>query len=141
LATQALKQAGVKVDDYPADYARAALATCKEKIKLFSEAKTFADFYFTETVEYEAGSGEFTVENKTHLRSLREGYAAMPAFDAALAEAALKRVASELKIKPGLLVHPLRIACTGRAVGPSLYHLLEVLGRERVLARIDRAIQ
>jgi glutamyl-tRNA synthetase len=37
-------------------------------------------------------------------------------------------------------VHPLRLACTGRTVGPSLYHLMEVLGSERVLQRIDRFI-
>jgi len=37
-------------------------------------------------------------------------------------------------------VHPLRVACTGRAIGPSLYHLMEVLGQERVLARLDRAL-
>jgi glutamyl-tRNA synthetase len=40
----------------------------------------------------------------------------------------------------GALVHPVRLACTGRSVGPSLYHLMEVLGRERVLARLDRAL-
>jgi len=30
---------------------------------------------------------------------------------------------------------------SGRSVGPSLYHMLEVMGKERVLARFDRAIQ
>jgi glutamyl/glutaminyl-tRNA synthetase len=49
-------------------------------------------------------------------------------------------VAGELGVKVGVLVHPARLACTGRAVGPSLYHLIEVLGRERVLARLDRAL-
>jgi glutamyl-tRNA synthetase len=33
-------------------------------------------------------------------------------------------------------VHPTRLACTGAAAGPSLYHLIEVLGRERVLKRL-----
>jgi glutamyl-tRNA synthetase len=33
------------------------------------------------------------------------------------------------------------MATTGRAVGPSLYHLLEVLGRDRVLARLDRVLK
>ena len=36
------------------------------------------------------------------------------------------------------LVHPARVAATGRSVGPSLYHLLELLGRDRVLARFAR---
>jgi glutamyl/glutaminyl-tRNA synthetase len=37
-------------------------------------------------------------------------------------------------------VHPTRLAVTGSNAGPSLYHLLEVLGKEKVLARIDRAL-
>jgi glutamyl-tRNA synthetase len=43
-------------------------------------------------------------------------------------------------VKVGLLVHPTRLATTGTTSGPSLYHLLEVLGKEKVLARIDRAL-
>jgi glutamyl-tRNA synthetase len=39
-----------------------------------------------------------------------------------------------------VLVHPVRLACTGNPSGPSLYHLLEVLGREKVLARIEEAL-
>jgi len=34
-----------------------------------------------------------------------------------------------------------RLAVTGSTAGPSLYHLLEVLGRDKVLSRIDRALQ
>jgi glutamyl-tRNA synthetase len=37
-------------------------------------------------------------------------------------------------------VHPARLAATGRSVGASLYHTLEVLGRDRVLARFERAL-
>jgi glutamyl/glutaminyl-tRNA synthetase len=52
----------------------------------------------------------------------------------------LKATAQELGIKPGVLVHPTRLACCGNPAGPSLYHLIAILGKERVLARLDRAI-
>jgi len=55
-------------------------------------------------------------------------------------EISLKETAKQLGVKAGALVHPARLACTGKTAGPSLYHLLEVLGRERVLQRLDRAI-
>jgi glutamyl/glutaminyl-tRNA synthetase len=55
-------------------------------------------------------------------------------------EAALKSVAAELGVKAGVLVHPARLATTGNTAGPSLYHLLAILGRERVLQRLDRAL-
>jgi len=67
-------------------------------------------------------------------------FAGLTAFDAATLENSLKETAKEFGVKAGVLVHPTRLACTGKAAGPSLYHLLEVLGRERVLRRLDRAI-
>jgi glutamyl/glutaminyl-tRNA synthetase len=51
----------------------------------------------------------------------------------------LKNTAANLGVKVGAIVHPTRLAVTGSNVGPSLYHLLEVLGKEKVIARIDRA--
>lgn len=140
LATEALGRMGIQTRDYPAEYVRAALATCKEKVKLFTEVKIFADFYFKDEVEYDPEAGGFAPENKPRMQKLREAYAGLSGFDAAGLEKSLKQVAGELGVKPGALVHPVRVAATGRTVGPSLYHLLEVLGRDRVLQRLDRAI-
>src|SRR5204863_359888 len=61
-------------------------------------------------------------------------------FDADEIEATLKSTATELALKVGAIVHPTRLALTGSNVGPSLYHLMEVLGKEKVVARIDRAL-
>jgi glutamyl-tRNA synthetase len=44
-------------------------------------------------------------------------------------------------VKAGVLIHPTRLAVTGNPNGPSLYHLLEVLGKEKSLARIERALE
>ena len=43
-------------------------------------------------------------------------------------------------MKTNELSHPVRLACTGNPSGPSLYHLLEVLGKEMTMARIERAV-
>jgi len=55
-------------------------------------------------------------------------------------EATLKATAKELGVKAGVLVHPTRMACTGKPIGPSLYHLMQVLGKDRTLARIGHAL-
>jgi glutamyl/glutaminyl-tRNA synthetase len=64
----------------------------------------------------------------------------IPEFDALTLETALKETAKQLGVKAGVLIHPTRLAATGNPHGPSLYHLLEVLGKEKVLARIGRAL-
>ena len=56
-------------------------------------------------------------------------------------EARFKTIAASMQIKVGALVHPTRLAMTGTTAGPSLYHLLEILGKEKVLERMDRALQ
>ena len=50
-------------------------------------------------------------------------------------------VASELAIGAGKLIHPLRVAVTGRMHSPGIFEVLVLLGKERSLARIEGAIQ
>ena len=142
LAREALSRAGIRLEGFSADYVRAGLATCKEKIKLFSELPAFGGFYFTPEVpmDGEAAEKELTPENKERLKRIKEAFCQAEPFNADQLQSALKSVAAELKIKPGVLVHPTRVACTGSTIGPSLYHLLEVLGKERVAERIEKAV-
>jgi glutamyl-tRNA synthetase len=143
LAVAKLKSSGVKPENFPEKYVRAALETCKGKINTFDELPTYCGFYFTNDFNYnpESVAKHFTAENKPKLEAVREELSALEKFDAATIEATLKSTAGKLGIKLGGIVHPTRLAVTGSNVGPSLYHLLEVLGKEKVLARIDRALE
>src|SRR3954451_14018758 len=53
LAVHALARVGIDTNRFDLQYVKAALDTCKQKVKLFSEVPTFADFYFKDTIEYE----------------------------------------------------------------------------------------
>jgi nondiscriminating glutamyl-tRNA synthetase len=142
LSIHALKRAGLDTNKYPVEYVKAALDTCKGKIKVFSELPTYAGFYFKDDIEYnaEAAAKDFVPENKPRLEKLRDALAKLPTFDAASVESTLKGVAAELAVKVGVLVHPTRLACTGTPSGPSLYHLMEIIGKERTLERLNRAL-
>jgi glutamyl-tRNA synthetase len=142
LSAQALARVGIPTSQFDPAYVRAALDTARQKVKLFSEIPAFTDFYFKADFEYEPEPARiaFVPENRTALRRLRDSYAELSKFDANTLNDTLKAVAAALGITVGVLVHPTRIAATGRTVGPSLYHLLEVLGKERVLQRLDRAL-
>jgi glutamyl-tRNA synthetase len=146
LAVRAFAKAGVNTNAFPLPYVKAALDTCKGKFKLFNELPGYAGFYFTDIIFSDDEASEeiykktFTPENKPRLEKLRDAFAAAPAFDAGTLEAALKETAKALGVKAGVLVHPCRLAVTGKPSGPSLYHLLEVLGKDKVMARIEKAI-
>ena len=136
------RRAGVSLDQFPEEYVRAALRTCETKINTFDELPSYAGFYFADEISYppDATAKQFTPENKPRLAAVRDAFAQLALFDTANIEAALRKTASDLSVKLGALVHPTRLAVTGSTAGPSLYHLLEVLGKEKVLARIDRAL-
>jgi glutamyl-tRNA synthetase len=140
-ALTTLQSAGVKVDNFAEEYVRAALQTCKGKINTFDELPAYCGFYFTDEIVYnpEGVAKHFTAENLSRLKNVRDAFAALQNFNATEVEAVLKALAGKLGVKVGALVHPTRLAVTGSNVGPSLYHLLEILGKEKVLARIDRA--
>jgi glutamyl/glutaminyl-tRNA synthetase len=138
LGVQALRRAGYNMDSYPSTYIQAALQTCKGKIKRFGELAAYAGFYFTEQLP--SSWQPPASEDSARLRKLRDAFASLASFDAATLENALKSTAAPLGVKAGALVHPTRMACTGGTAGPSLYHLLEVLGRDRVLKRLDAAL-
>ena len=142
LAVARLKSSGVKLDKFPEKYVCAALQTCKGKINTFDELPAYCGFYFTDEFDYDPNgiAKHFTPENKPRLEAVRDALSPLKKFDAAEIEATVKSAAANLGVKVGAIVHPTRLAVTGSNVGPSLYHLLEVLGKDKVLARIDRAL-
>jgi len=137
-----LAKAGLDTAKFPVDYVKAALDTCKGKFKLFSELPAYAGFYFKDAVDYdpEAIKRDFTAENKPRVARLRAALAALDPFDHEPVGATLASVAKEFGVKTGVLVHPTRLACCGNTAGPSLYHLIAILGKDQTLARIDRAL-
>jgi glutamyl-tRNA synthetase len=142
LAVARLKSSGVMLDSFPEKYVRAALQTCKGKINTFDELPAYCGFYFTDDFDYDPQgvAKDFTPDSKPRLKGVRDALNALEKFDADNIETTLKSTSSKLGVKVGAIVHATRLAVTGSNVGPSLYHLVEVLGKEKVLARIDRAL-
>src|SRR6185436_16391862 len=97
---------------------------------------------FKDELQYdpEAAKRDFIPENKPRISKLREELAKLQPFEHEAIGATLGSVAKELGVKTGVLVHPTRLACCGNTAGPSLYHLLAILGKEKSLARLDRAL-
>jgi glutamyl-tRNA synthetase len=139
LARPFLAKANVTVSDEM--YLKRVLMIVKEKIKLFRDVPEWTSYFFTEEYPMEAAAFEKVFakpEAGNRLTALRDEYAQLSTWDAASLESALKGLTEKLGCKTGDLVHPARVAVSGRSVGPSLYHMLEVMGKERVLRRFDR---
>ena len=137
-----LKSANIDTSSQEESYIEAAVATCADKIKNLNDFSAYIGFYFQQEVAFDQEAAEKALipENKPYLTALREAYAALAQFDADSLQDALKATAVSCEVKNKILVMPARVACTGSKVGPSLYHLFEVLGQAEVLKRFDAAL-
>lgn len=114
----------------------------RPRVKNWKEVPS-AIYFFTEEFPFDADAVTKRLKAPGALdllKAVRDAYAASGAFDAVTLEAELRKLADAHGLKPADLIHPVRVAVSGVAGGPSLFHMLEVLGRERVLARIDRVL-
>ena len=96
--------------------------------------------YFTNAVAYDAEAcAKFLAEPElpARLERLRQRFASLDRFDAESLEAALRALADELGVKAAALIHPTRMALTAATGGPSLFHLVEVLGRDATAVRLE----
>lgn len=78
-----------------------------------------------------------SAQAREHLAALRERFAAVDSWSAASLEEVVRAYAGETGIKLGQIAQPVRAALTGRTVSPGLFDVLEVLGRDESLARLD----
>jgi glutamyl-tRNA synthetase len=120
----------------------AVLAIVKEKIKLCGDVPEWISYFFTDEVIMDEAAVEKVLRKAgaaERLQALCTAFAALPEWTCQSLEERLKELAAELQVKTGELIHPARVAASGRTVGPSLYHMLELLGRDRVVQRIQRA--
>ena len=118
-----------------------ALALVKEKVKHLTDVPSWIEFFFNDDYTYDEASADKALKADgalERLHVLADRLARVEPWSADNIESAFKDLAATLGVKNAALVHPARVAATGRSVGPSLYHLLELLGRDRVLQRFAR---
>ncbi|MEM1060181.1 MAG: glutamate--tRNA ligase [Verrucomicrobiota bacterium] len=145
MAADILTRAGVLPADGKYDhlYFRAALEIVLPKLKLAGELPEWMDFFFADEFGYDekAARKHFTAQGFENLRAVKAELAGLADFSPEAIEAVFKALAVSTEQKIAAFVHPVRLALSGKPVGPSLYHLIEVLGRERCLARLERALE
>ena len=116
----------------------------KERCKTLKEFAEKGKYFFEFDYQYEQKTAKkhFSLpETEDRLRAYVDRLSGLDTFEKAQIEQALRGLADELGIKPAVLIHPVRLATTGISTGPPLFDLLELLGKEEVTKRIQKAIE
>jgi len=113
-------------------------------MKKLSDFIPLADFFFAEKIKYTAEAKEFLREKEKTKEILGKLVAALEeldAFDLPSVEGAARRLIAQEGIRGGDLIHPVRVALTGKRVGPGLFETMVVLGKEKVMHRLKQAVK
>jgi glutamyl-tRNA synthetase len=119
--------------DWDSELVRRAAPLVQEKIQRLGEFPAFAGFFFHDVEPDPAeldGGGPM-------LAAARQALAELEPFTATAIETALRAVAEGLGLKPRQAFQPLRVAVTGSRISPGLFESMELLGREKTLARLS----
>jgi glutamyl-tRNA synthetase len=122
---------------------RRVIEASGDRLKVAGDILAYADFFLVDEPEMDpeaVAKRLSTPAAKAHLEAFAARLATVEPFEPGPIEEALKATAEAAGAKVGDLVHPVRVAVTGRSVGPGLYDCLAILGREQSLARINRAL-
>jgi len=125
------------------EYLMDIIGMLKDRCKRMTDFVDMSEYFFHNEYEYEekAVRKRFNPEAAERMKRLCDRFESISSFSAENIEVVLGNLAEELQIKKGELIHPVRLAVSGISFGPSLYHMLEALGKQEVLVRIRKAIE
>jgi glutamyl-tRNA synthetase len=124
-------------------YLRSVIGLMKERITLPADYLSFGLYFFRDPATYDEQSRvkNWRPESAGHVSALVTALAALPAFTEGPIEEAVRAAAATLGVGAGKLIHPLRLALTGLPIGPGLFELMALLGKETCLRRLRRAME
>jgi glutamyl-tRNA synthetase len=120
------------------------VATLHERAKTLVELADFARFYLSDdiTPDPKAATKFLKPDIAEPLKQLSQELRALGGdFSEAAIQAAFERTLANFNMKLGQLAQPVRVALTGGTVSPGIYEVIAVLGRERTVSRLERAIE
>lgn len=135
-----LKNAGYAPESFDRQWLENVVHLFKPRMSTLIDFLDWAAFALKDdfAVDGEAKAQHLSQDKSKEFKLLAERLAAVNDFNIKTAEEAFRILVSELGIKAGDLVHPVRVALTGKAVGPGLFDTMVVLGKEKTVNRLSR---
>jgi glutamyl-tRNA synthetase len=131
-----------KSEDYSDEYLLKLISSMKERVSFVNEYLTKGFYFFEAPNEYEEKNlkKRWKEDSHTLLKKLRDQFDELNNPTTQDFESSLAQTAEELNISKGKLIHPLRIAVSGVGEGPGVFDILNILGKEEVINRINTAL-
>ncbi len=116
-----------------------------ERLKTLGEAAQVVSFFYEQEISYDTAmliqKGMDAAKTRHALEKARDLLASLPTWEHTVMETPMRELAKELELKVGQLFGAVRTAVSGRVATPPLFEMMEVLGREVSMRRIEQAIE
>lgn len=143
LFTDVLKKHGVNTGSFSRDYIGRAAAMVKDRVSFIEELWANARFFFEAPTEYEAKSVKkrWTPDMPRHMKDLIGQLRALPTLESKKAEEIILGWIKENGLHMGNVMNAWRLAVVGECKGPHMFDILELMGTDENVARIEAAIE
>ena len=115
----------------------------KEKVNFVHEIREQGKYFFEDPTTYDEGvvKKRWNDESKKFIAALKDSFAGMTTWKAADCEATFKATAEATGTNPGSVMQLFRVCVSGAGGGPVLFEMVELLGKDVVVRRLDRALR
>jgi glutamyl/glutaminyl-tRNA synthetase len=134
---------GATLDDAAKTKIRQVVEACGDRLKVYTDIFQYASFFFKDP-EYDPKAVQKQLKKegaKELLEAAAEVLQATTPFDPRALEGRIKQFCEQRGIKLGDVNHALRVAVTGVMIGPGVFEILAILGKDEVQRRIARALE
>ncbi len=135
---------GLSLQDMDASYVTSVFRFMQNRVKRFSDIVEFGGFFLTENYRYDDAAVKKRLLKQDILKqltALNQRFETLDPFNAETSEKALRTFAEENDTGgASRFIHAIRVAVSGTAIGPGLFDMLNILGKNRVVSRIKKTI-
>jgi glutamyl-tRNA synthetase len=138
-----LKKKYINKDNFDRNYIVSLVKLFQGRLSTLEDFISWADFFFLQNIKIDPqAKKEFLAQDLSREFSLFiERLEALDKFDIVTIETSFRESVRELNIEARVLIHPIRVALTGKTVGPGLFEVIYYLGRDRTRERLMKYIK
>jgi len=135
------KECGIEIEAGP--FVESVIDTLKPRSKTLADMAEQAQFYYADDITYEEKAAKkfFKPVALEPLKLLAAKLAETSDFSEKSLESVFMAVMEKTGLKLGKIAQPVRVALTGRTASPGIFEVVSILGQDRVIARLEKAIQ
>lgn len=124
------------------EYLLKIILAMKERVIFVKEFVTNGFYFFEEPAEYDEAvvKKRWKEDSADYLKELIENFSKLENPAKTDFEETLRKTAETLNVGTGKLIHPVRLAVSGVGGGPGLFDILSIIGKEKTISRLQKAI-